>query len=98
MQVYHSDSSLAHFIDASDPKLGNWMNFIQCARSSCEQNLKMVQYNASIYYIVTRDIAVGDELLVWYDEHQYDVYMGVPTGFRAAKGQPFAALKFQQTG
>jgi hypothetical protein len=58
------------------------MNFIQCARHSIEQNLRMVQYNSNLYFVVTTDIQVGDELLVWYDQEQYGTHMGVPTGFR----------------
>ena len=81
LQVYQ-DTSLAYFIDASDPRYGNWMNFIQCARSKQEQNLKTLQCNGCLYFEATRDIAVGEELLVWYDESQYDVYMGIPTGYR----------------
>lgn len=78
----YQDSSLAYFIDASDPKYGNWMNFIQCARSKAEQNLKALQYNGCLYFEATRNVAVGEELLVWYDETQYDTYMGIPTGYR----------------
>lgn len=80
-QVYQ-DSTLAYFIDASDPKYGNWMNFIQCARNQHEQNLKALQYNGCLYFEGVRDITVGEELLVWYDDIQYDIYMGIPVGYR----------------
>lgn len=86
MQVYQ-DSSLAYFIDASDPRYGNWMNFIQCARNKQEQNLKALQHNGCLYFEATRDVAVGEELLVWYDETQYDLYMGIPTGYRPKFGE-----------
>ncbi len=58
------------------------MNLIQCARSSLEQNLRMSQYNSNLYFVVTADISMGEELLVWYDQEQYNSYMGLPTGFR----------------
>jgi hypothetical protein len=85
-QVYES-SSLAYFVDASDPKLSNhnWMNFIQCARNSNEQNLKLTQIDDNLYFVATRDISIGEELLVWYDEVQYGVYMGLPTGFNETR-------------
>ena len=86
-QVYE-DASLSYFIDARDPKYGNWMNFIQCARSTMEQNLRMAQYNNNLYFVVTTDIQVGDELLVWYDQEQYNTYMGLPTGFRDVPPPP----------
>ena len=89
MQVY-DNNSLSYFVDASDPKISNynWMNYIQCARNSTEQNLKLTQINESLYFVATRDISIGEELLVWYDETQYGVYMGVPTGFVEARS-PF---------
>lgn len=86
-QVFE-DASLSYFIDARDPKYGNWMNFIQCARNSLEQNLRMAQYNSNLYFVVTADIRVGDELMVWYDEEQYDNYMGLPTSFRELPPPP----------
>lgn len=42
----------------------------------------MAQYQNQLYFVVTADIMIGEELLVWYDEEQYSVYMGVPTGFK----------------
>ena len=57
------------------------MNFIQCARNSNEQNLRLTQINGNLYFMATRDISIGEELLVWYDEVQYGIYMGLPTGF-----------------
>lgn len=80
-QVYE-DASLSYFVDARDPKYGNWMNFIKCTRSLLEQNMRMAQYNSNLYFVVTTDIQVGDELLVWYDQEQYENYIGIPTGFR----------------
>ena len=61
------------------------MNFIQCARNSNEQNLKLTQIDDNLYFMATRDISVGEELLVWYDEVQYGGYMGLPTGFNETR-------------
>ena len=98
MQVY-DNNSLSYFVDASNPKQSNynWMNFIQCARNSTEQNLKLTQINESLYFVATRDIGVGEELLVWYDEVQYGVYMGVPTGFNEIRG-PFIETAAMEPG
>ena len=90
----YQDSSLAYFIDASDPKYGNWMNFIQCARNQHEQNLKALQYNGCLYFESVRDIPIGEELLVWYDDLQYDLYMGIPIGFRGKAGSSSSSRKF----
>ena len=93
----YEDDALAYFIDARDPKYGNWMNFIQCARNTVEQNLRMAQYNNQLYFVVTLDIQVGEELLVWYDQEQYDTYMGLPTGFREPPPPPLFQDQQQQT-
>ena len=63
------------------------MNFIQCARNQQEQNLKALQYSGCLYFESVRDVTVGEELLVWYDEMQYEIYMGIPVGYR---GKPIA--------
>lgn len=99
LQVYE-DGSISHYVDASDPQLSNynWMNFIQCARNSDEQNLKLLQTSGNIYFVATRDIEVGQELLVWYDQVQYGVYMGLPTGHSQRKGPLIEAAAMEPTG
>ncbi|KAJ7998500.1 hypothetical protein DPEC_G00205570 [Dallia pectoralis] len=46
---------------------GNWLRYVNCARSSPEQNLFPVEVNHAIYYKVLRPIRPGEELLVWYN-------------------------------
>lgn len=55
------------------------MRFIRCARHKDEQNLYAFQYNGNIYYRAFKDIPLGTEMLVWYDEN-YPMYMGIPLG------------------
>lgn len=69
------------------------MNFIQCARNQHEQNLKALQYNGCLYFESVRDIPIGEELLVWYDDLQYDLYMGIPIGFRGKAGSSSSSCK-----
>ena len=57
------------------------MRFIRCARHKDEQNLYAFQYNGNIYYRAFKDIPLGTEMLVWYDEN-YPMYMGIPLGIR----------------
>ena len=91
----HEEDCLSHFIDARDPKYGNWMNYIQSARHCEEQNLRVAQYSANLYFVVTQDVKVGEELLVWYDQDQYHLYMGLPTRFHAVT-PPSLFLEHQQ--
>lgn len=53
------------------------MRFIRCARHRDEQNLYAFQYCGNIYYRAFRNISVGQELLVWYDD-KYQQHMGLP--------------------
>ena len=71
--------NLTHFIDGSDEDSSSWMRFIQCARSKDEQNLFAFQYKSNVYYRSFKDITVGEELLVWYDE-KYLQHFGIPVG------------------
>lgn len=57
------------------------MRFIQCARHKGEQNLYVFQYYGSIYYRAFKDIPVGSELMVWYDE-KYPQFFGLPMEIR----------------
>ncbi|RVE73310.1 hypothetical protein OJAV_G00046690 [Oryzias javanicus] len=53
-------------IDATDPMKGNWLRYVNWARSSKEQNLFPLEINRAIYYKVLKPIGPGEELLVWY--------------------------------
>ena len=56
----------SHYIDAFDENRSNWMRFINCARTECEQNLVAIQYHGQIFYHTYKPIEPGQELLVWY--------------------------------
>uniref|UniRef100_A0A8C6T0E5 SET domain-containing protein n=1 Tax=Neogobius melanostomus TaxID=47308 RepID=A0A8C6T0E5_9GOBI len=53
-------------VDATDPLKGNWLRYVNWARSSEEQNLFPLEINRAIYYKALRPIGPGEELLVWY--------------------------------
>ena len=95
MHLYHNsqvfdESGVSSYIDGSDPKYGNWMSLIQCARSREEQNLKLRQQvthkGVQLYFVVTRDIDHGQELLVWYDTEQVNLYYGLPLSLKSMEG------------
>ena len=77
----NENGRLCWFLDASDENVSSWMRFIQCARHKGEQNLYVFQYYGSIYYRAFKDIPVGSELMVWYDE-KYPHFFGLPTEIR----------------
>lgn len=99
-QIFEGNK-LNYFIDGRDPSHSSWMRFIQCARSKDEQNLCVFQYRNDIYYRSFKDIAVGVELLVWYDE-KYLQHFGIPSGLqdlssktRGAGGKPMDSNGFK---
>lgn len=71
-----SGGQLTHFIDGSfDPQ--NWLNAVNCARYKKEENLTVLQDSNEIYYEAVREIAAGEELLVWYGIG-YERFMEIP--------------------
>ena len=81
----HQNGKVQYCLDGSDPCYRNWMYFIQYARSPGEQNLMAVQHSDKLFFRAMRDIFEDEELLVWYDKHQYDLYMGIPQGFKESE-------------
>lgn len=71
------DGVLHHFIDGR----GNWMAYVNCARSAMEQNLVAVQEGGEIWYKVCKEINSGSELLVWYGD-SYLQFMGIPIALK----------------
>ncbi|XP_042335098.1 PR domain zinc finger protein 2 [Sceloporus undulatus] len=54
-------------VDATDPAKGNWLRYVNWARSGKEQNLFPLEINRTIYYKTLKPIEPGEELLVWYN-------------------------------
>uniref|UniRef100_A0A8C3IAC7 SET domain-containing protein n=1 Tax=Chrysemys picta bellii TaxID=8478 RepID=A0A8C3IAC7_CHRPI len=54
-------------VDATDPRKGNWLRYVNWALSGKEQNLFPLEINRTIYYKTLKPIAPGEELLVWYN-------------------------------
>ena len=77
--IYENDR-LSHFLDASDKDSSNWMRYIQFAPQHTELNLQLYQYDGSLYYYAFRNIQVGQELLLWFDDkfpHYLSLLYGV---------------------
>lgn len=58
-----------------------WMIYVNCARFAQEQNLIAVQTDGEIFYEVCKDIAQGQELLVWYGD-SYLQFLGIPVSLK----------------
>ncbi|XP_046863286.1 histone-lysine N-methyltransferase PRDM9-like [Xenia sp. Carnegie-2017] len=62
------EGKIRYYIDGKDSTQGNWMRFVNCARSSDEQNIIAYQHHGEIYYRVYKEIEADKELLVWYGD------------------------------
>lgn len=82
-----NDGRLSHFVDGAMTKTNTsssphqWMIYVNCARFAQEQNLIAVQSEGDIYYEVCKDIAQGQELLVWYGD-SYLQFLGIPVSLK----------------
>lgn len=63
-------------VDGKNPSMSNFMRYINCACYESQQNMVAYQYDGQIYYRSVKDIAVGEELLVWYG-HEYGKELGL---------------------
>ncbi|XP_018022097.1 uncharacterized protein LOC108678240 isoform X2 [Hyalella azteca] len=65
-RVYNENNELDHYIDGQNTSRSNWMRFVNPAMSAHTQNLVACQHDGEIFFITTRTIQAGTELLVWY--------------------------------
>ena len=56
-------------MDASDTRTSNWLRWVNCATTIDNENLAVRICNNHVHYIASRDIAPGEELMVWYGYH-----------------------------
>ncbi|XP_065050970.1 zinc finger protein 678-like isoform X2 [Rhopilema esculentum] len=82
------DGEICYYIDGKDESIGNWLRFINCARTESEQNLVAYQYHNDIYYRVYKNVCIGDELLVWYGD-EYAVELGIENEVKQQEEQPW---------
>ena len=66
------------FVEAANDTNSNWMRFVNCARTADEQNLMAFQYMGEMYYRTAKQIASGEELLVYYGD-EFAEELGIDT-------------------
>lgn len=90
-----NEGRLSHFVDGKSTANSSgsssngggsghhnqWMIYVNCARFAQEQNLIAVQCEGEIFYEVCKDIAQGQELLVWYGD-SYLQFLGIPVSLK----------------
>lgn len=64
--------SVIGYVDGS--RTGNWTRFVNCSRR--DDNLEVIQEYGTIFYRASREIQVGEELLIWYGQDYWDSWIG----------------------
>ena len=67
-QVHKQDSNRTHVIDAADPSCSNRLRFVNSPTKGSEENAVPVSCEEIIFYMTTRDVEPGTELLLWYGD------------------------------
>ena len=84
-----------HLVDGRDAFQSNWLRYVNCSKSIGDQNIRAVQYDGNIYYMATKQIEIGDELLTFYGE-KFARILGIKTsskkGASKDKGNKFFLL------
>lgn len=79
MQVHDKSGNIIHYVDGSELNKSNWLRYINCPENLHQQNLvAFVVDESEIFYLVTRDIPIGQELLVYYGDI-YAKKLGIDT-------------------
>ena len=73
------DGEVRYYIDGKDENSGNWLRFINCARTEAEQNLVAYQYRNDIYYRLIEEILFAIKQIVFCNSihHLKHVYVKV---------------------
>ncbi|CAH0393851.1 unnamed protein product [Bemisia tabaci] len=66
LQIFHDNDVPGLFLETNNEHKCNWMCLVAAAENSSEQNLVAYQVDQKIYYSITKNVNVGDELKVWY--------------------------------
>ena len=78
VQVRDDYGKLMHLVDGRDAFQSNWLRYVKCGRSASDQNIRAVQYDGNIYYMATKEIEIGEELLAFYGE-KFARILGIKT-------------------
>ena len=69
---------ITHYIDAYNIEVSSWLRFVNCARNRTEENVLVAECKGRFYYVTKKDVAPGQELLVYYG-HAYAEKMNIDT-------------------
>lgn len=89
LQVLDDFGKTKFLIDGRDALQSNWLKYVGCSASAEEQNMMCVQYDNSIYYMVTNEIEIGKELLTYYGD-KIAKKLGIPVAKKSASHSKYS--------
>ncbi|XP_062583069.1 uncharacterized protein LOC134244832 [Saccostrea cucullata] len=75
-QVDKQGTNGTYNIDAEDPACSNWLRFVNSPAKYQQENVVPITCEGIIFYMTSRDVEPGEELLVWYGDG-YGRFLGV---------------------
>ena len=67
-QIESARREHAYNVDSADPRTSNWLRYVNCARHPRELNLEILQCYGKVFFMASRDVAEGEELLIYYGD------------------------------
>ena len=62
----HQYGRVTYYIDGLSRTSSNWLRYVNCARNPREENVTYHYCYGKVYYRTFKDIAPGQELLIFY--------------------------------
>ena len=73
------DGMLLYLIDAERLETSNWLRWLNCPRTRREENVRSVQCNGKMFFVTTKWVIPGQELLVYYGDWYAKNMLGIDT-------------------
>ena len=64
----HKNGQLEFYVDAINERTSNWLRYIDCPGHVTEENVMSLFCYGHVYYMTSRDITPGKELLIYYGD------------------------------
>lgn len=72
------DDEPVAYVDGRQRRRANWTRYVNSPRTASEENVTATQVGMRMVYFAKRDIAPGEELLVWYGAEYGEWLFGPP--------------------
>ena len=70
------DEILTHYVDGARIATSNWLRWVNCPRTTAEENVKPIFCFGKVYYMTIKDIYPSQELFCYYGD-DYATSLGI---------------------